>query len=196
MHSTRHAAEKDLIKRMLRFANLKALSDADQLAKILGPICANVNTISTEQLIRDQADFQKWLKKIASLRIVRGQRHLVWRIAALAEMLGFAEGCVVEIHVDFKKSSHLSESYSFRAASPEAACSYALALVIHRKKNWSRRLRQCEWDKCRNWFLSKPIRGGGSGERMCSAECRKASGNRSSKKSRSRGVLKEGAPHS
>lgn len=161
-------------------------SIGSELAEILGTICPGVRMTPIAQLTQDQADLQMWLRKLTSRRIVNGRRRLVWRIDVLEEMLQFAEQCSVEVRFLFQRASDLSEHFSVKAATPEGAHSYALGLLIHRRKGWSRLIRRCEWDGCGKFFLSKPIRGGGGGEHICSAECAKAARRWSEKKSRSR----------
>jgi hypothetical protein len=172
-----------LIERALQFANLKLPGEAGQAVELWRQVCTRAESTPLNELTNDHVDLNKWLMKITGRRIIKGRRQFVWRLDTLAEVLKLAEHCVVEIHPRYEKASKLHERFSITAPSVEAAYAYAVGLLIDRKKRWARLVRRCEWQDCRRFFLSKAIRGGGGGERMCSEACRRAAKSWSSKKS-------------
>lgn len=185
MHATRRAAERDLIERVLQFASLEFPADAHQAAELLLPICTQAEGTPIAEMTRDHIYLNKWLAKITSRKIVAGERRFIWRADTLAEMLQMAERCVIEMHPRFERSSTLSYQFRIVAPSIESGYAYAVGLLIDPKKSWARLVRRCAWRDCGKFFVSRAIRGGGSGEHMCSDACRKAAKNWSSKKSRS-----------
>ena len=97
-----------------------------------------------------------------------------------------AEECVVETRFTIVGKTALKAMTKVAASTPEAAYGYALALLLDRSKGWARRVRQCKWRDCENFFLAPAVRGGGSGKSMCSDECRRKARNESAKISRNR----------
>src|SRR5215472_8777326 len=107
MSSTRREVEKDLIERVLQFANLKLPGEARQAVELLRPVCTRAESTPVNELTNDHVDLNKWLAKITGRRIIKGRRKFVWRLDTLAEVLKLAEHCVVEIHPRYEKASTL-----------------------------------------------------------------------------------------
>jgi hypothetical protein len=172
MHPNPKAAEEDLIRRVLKFANLTLPNDQAAAVEVLKPVCAS---IALDSLANDQADLQQWLERITSRRIVQGKRRGKWKVASLEQMYSLAQKCVIESHFRLLKrtrflGTRLGRKTRIAAPDTEAAYGFALALMLDRSTQWSRRLRRCQWRPCGKFFLTPPSRGGGSGQHMCSTE--------------------------